>query len=127
MSPYAVALSVYNTQNLRQLTVLELEQATCNFNEINIIGQCRFGLVYKGLLQDGSIVAIKRRRHAPTQYFFHEVHKCQIRFLSEVLSGHSFDSSISEYVAFSGCNTGEAHSSCQPRACSQAYWLLSRC
>ncbi|KAH0997124.1 hypothetical protein GBA52_020988 [Prunus armeniaca] len=73
MSPYAVALSVYNTQNLRQLTVLELEQATCNFNEINIIGQCRFGLVYKGLLQDGSIVAIKRRRHAPTQYFFHEV------------------------------------------------------
>ncbi|XP_021830505.1 probable leucine-rich repeat receptor-like protein kinase At5g49770 isoform X3 [Prunus avium] len=73
MSPYAVALSVYNTQNLRQLTILELEQATCNFNEINIIGQCRFGLVYKGLLQDGSIVAIKRRLHAPTQYFFHEV------------------------------------------------------
>ncbi|PQQ01745.1 putative serine/threonine-protein kinase PBL28 isoform X2 [Prunus yedoensis var. nudiflora] len=36
-------------------------------------GQCRFGLVYKGLLQDGSIVAIKRRLHAPTQYFFHEV------------------------------------------------------
>ncbi|ONI00666.1 hypothetical protein PRUPE_6G101300 [Prunus persica] len=73
MSPYAVALSLYNTQNLRQLTILELEQATCNFNEINIIGQCRFGLVYKGLLQDGSIVAIKRRLHAPTQYFFHEV------------------------------------------------------
>ncbi|XP_050370520.1 probable serine/threonine-protein kinase PBL28 isoform X2 [Argentina anserina] len=72
-SPYAVALSPYDTHNLRQLTILELEQATRNFNENNIIGQGRFGLVYKGLLQDGSIVAIKRRLHAPTQYFFQEV------------------------------------------------------
>nr|XP_011459297.1 PREDICTED: protein kinase APK1A, chloroplastic-like isoform X1 [Fragaria vesca subsp. vesca]XP_011459298.1 PREDICTED: protein kinase APK1A, chloroplastic-like isoform X1 [Fragaria vesca subsp. vesca] len=72
-SPYAVALSPYDTHNLRQLTILELEQATSNFNENNIIGQGRFGLVYKGLLQDGTIVAIKRRLHAPTQYFFQEV------------------------------------------------------
>lgn len=72
-SPYAVALSPYDTHNLRQLTILELEQATSNFHENNIIGQGRFGLVYKGLLQDGSIVAIKRRLHAPTQYFFQEV------------------------------------------------------
>ncbi|XP_070674413.1 probable serine/threonine-protein kinase PBL21 isoform X7 [Malus domestica] len=72
-SPYAVAHSPYSAPNLRQLTILELEQATRNFNEINIIGQGRFGLVYKGLLQDGTIVAIKRRLHAPTQYFFHEV------------------------------------------------------
>ncbi|PRQ33570.1 putative protein kinase RLK-Pelle-RLCK-IXa family [Rosa chinensis] len=72
-SPYAVALSPYDTHNLRQLSILELEQATSNFNENNIIGQGRFGLVYKGLLQDGSIVAIKRRLHAPTQYFFQEV------------------------------------------------------
>ncbi|KAM1951654.1 hypothetical protein ACFX15_006241 [Malus domestica] len=72
-SPYAIAHSPYSAPNLRQLTILELEQATCNFSETNIISQGRFGLVYKGLLQDGTIVAIKRRLHAPTQYFFHEV------------------------------------------------------
>ncbi|XP_048444703.1 probable serine/threonine-protein kinase PBL28 isoform X3 [Pyrus x bretschneideri] len=72
-SPYTVAHSPYSAPNLRQLTILELEQATSNFSETNIISQGRFGLVYKGLLQDGTIVAIKRRLHAPTQYFFHEV------------------------------------------------------
>ncbi|KAK9939959.1 hypothetical protein M0R45_016638 [Rubus argutus] len=70
---YAFTLSPYGTHNSRQLTILELEHATRNFNENNVIGQGRFGFVYKGLLQDGSIVAIKRRLHAPTQYFFHEV------------------------------------------------------
>lgn len=77
---------------------MELEQATSNFNENNIIGQGRFGLVYKGLLQDGTIVAIKRRLHAPTQYFFQEVNKLAIiysplnlDFLCEVVSRPSFD------------------------------------
>jgi hypothetical protein len=80
-SPYAFTQSPYDAHNLRQLTILEPEHATRNFNENNIIGQGRFALVYKGLLQDGSIVAINRRLHAPTRYFFHEVNKSAIRFL----------------------------------------------
>lgn len=72
-SPYAVALSPFDTQNLRELTIQEVEQATYNFSQNNIIGEGRFGLAYKGLLQDGSIVAIKRRLHAPTRSFFHQV------------------------------------------------------
>lgn len=72
-SPYAVALSPLDTQNLRELTIQEVEQATYNFSQNNIIGEGRFGLAYKGLLQDGSIVAIKRRLHAPTRSFFHQV------------------------------------------------------
>lgn len=72
-SPYAVALSPFDTQNLRELTIQEIEQATYNFSQNNIIGEGRFGLAYKGLLQDGSIVAIKRRLHAPTRSFFHQV------------------------------------------------------
>ncbi|KAJ9698128.1 hypothetical protein PVL29_007293 [Vitis rotundifolia] len=69
----ASALSPYGTTHLRQLTILELEHATCNFSQNNIIGEGGFGLVYKGLLLDGSIVAIKRRLHTPTQFFAHEV------------------------------------------------------
>ncbi|EXB74651.1 Proline-rich receptor-like protein kinase PERK8 [Morus notabilis] len=72
-SPYAVALSPFDTQNLRELSILEVEQATCNFSQNNIIGEGRFGLAYKGMLQDGSIVAIKRRLQTPTRSFFHQV------------------------------------------------------
>lgn len=72
-SPYAIPLSPFDPQNLRQLSILELEQATCNFSQNNILGEGRFGFTYKGLLQDGSIVAIKRRLDSPTQYFFREV------------------------------------------------------
>ncbi|KAF8397684.1 hypothetical protein HHK36_016605 [Tetracentron sinense] len=72
-SPHVGALSRYDTQNLRQLTIVELEHATCNFIESNVIGEGGFGLVYKGMLQDGSFVAIKRRVHEPSQYFLQEV------------------------------------------------------
>lgn len=60
-------------QNTRQLTILELEQATRNFSQSNIIGEGGFGFVYKGLLEDGSIVAIKRRQFALTRDFIREV------------------------------------------------------
>ncbi|XP_028109518.1 probable serine/threonine-protein kinase PBL28 isoform X2 [Camellia sinensis] len=71
--PSAGAVSPYDTCNLRQLSILELEHATGNFNQINIIGEGSFGLVYKGLLDDGSVVAIKRHLHYPVQYFLNEV------------------------------------------------------
>ncbi|KAK1291347.1 putative LRR receptor-like serine/threonine-protein kinase [Acorus calamus] len=45
----------------RQFALEELEQATKNFSEHNLIGKGRFGLVYKGLLCDGTIVATKMR------------------------------------------------------------------
>ncbi|RDX77136.1 putative serine/threonine-protein kinase PBL28, partial [Mucuna pruriens] len=67
------AFSPHHTQNTRQLTILELEQATRNFSHSNIIGEGGFGFVYKGMLQDGSIVAIKRRLFALTRDFVLEV------------------------------------------------------
>ncbi|KAK7402129.1 hypothetical protein VNO78_14149 [Psophocarpus tetragonolobus] len=63
------SFSPHYMQNTKQLTILELEQATRNFSHSNIIGESGFGFVYKGLLQDGSIVAIKRRLFALTQDF----------------------------------------------------------
>lgn len=50
----------------------ELEQATKQFNESNLIGYGSFGSVYKGLLHD-TIVAIKRRPGAPREDFVTEV------------------------------------------------------
>lgn len=60
-------------QGARCLTLQELNAATKNFSSINLIGFGMFGEVYKGLLQDGMIVAIKRRSSIPSQQFIQEV------------------------------------------------------
>lgn len=57
----------------------ELTAATKNFSEHGLIGVGKFGEVYKGLLTDGVLVAIKRRSTAPTQEFVEEV-----RYLSSI-------------------------------------------
>ncbi|KDP24340.1 hypothetical protein JCGZ_25636 [Jatropha curcas] len=46
--------------NLRRFQFRELQVATNNFSNKNILGKGGFGNVYKGILQDGSIVAVKR-------------------------------------------------------------------
>ncbi|XP_010909093.1 probable serine/threonine-protein kinase PBL22 isoform X3 [Elaeis guineensis] len=61
-------------QEARRFTLEELNVATKNFGNINLIGYGMFGEVYKGLLHDGMIVAIKIRPSAPRQEFVEEVH-----------------------------------------------------
>ncbi|XP_043703724.1 probable receptor-like protein kinase At5g18500 isoform X1 [Telopea speciosissima] len=63
----------------RSFTMEDLALATKNFNDINFIGEGKFGKVYKGFLHDGMIVAIKKRLGMPTREFFEEV-----RYLSSI-------------------------------------------
>ncbi|KAL5581479.1 hypothetical protein UlMin_013921 [Ulmus minor] len=65
-----VELSIRDT---RRFQMEELAAATKNFSDKNLIGVGKFGEVYKGLLNDGMIVAIKKRTGAPSQEFVEEV------------------------------------------------------
>ncbi|KAF5175272.1 Nsp-interacting kinase [Thalictrum thalictroides] len=46
--------------HLKRYSFKELRAATDHFNPKNILGRGGFGIVYKGCLQDGSVVAVKR-------------------------------------------------------------------
>ncbi|KAF8408525.1 hypothetical protein HHK36_007681 [Tetracentron sinense] len=68
-----------DSREARRFVIEELSLATRNFSDINLIGVGKFGEVYKGLLHNGMIVAIKRRPGAPSHEFFREV-----RYLSSI-------------------------------------------
>ncbi|KAG7016620.1 putative serine/threonine-protein kinase [Cucurbita argyrosperma subsp. argyrosperma] len=61
-------------RDARHFEMAELAIATNDFSEKNLIGEGKFGEVYKGMLHDGMFVAIKKRRGAPSQDFVDEVH-----------------------------------------------------
>ncbi|CAH1414951.1 unnamed protein product [Lactuca virosa] len=52
--------------HLRRYTFKELRAATDHFNAKNILGRGGYGIVYKGTLNDGTIVAVKRLKDSNT-------------------------------------------------------------
>lgn len=52
--------------HLRRYTFKELRTATDNFNSKNILGRGGFGIVYRGCLNDGTTVAVKRLKEYNT-------------------------------------------------------------
>ncbi|KAG8484681.1 hypothetical protein CXB51_023840 [Gossypium anomalum] len=70
--------SLYGPQGAREFMLEELEQATKQFAESNLIGYGSFGLVYKGLLRD-VVVAIKRHPGIPRPEFV-----AGVMYLSEI-------------------------------------------
>ncbi|CAA7398448.1 unnamed protein product [Spirodela intermedia] len=93
-------------QGARRFSLEELEKATKSFSKANLVGEGSFGSVYKGLLADGIIVAIKKRsRVSRKECEFVE----EIQHLSEIwhrnlvtLIGHCFERGLQllvyEYV-----------------------------
>ncbi|RZC59498.1 hypothetical protein C5167_006804 [Papaver somniferum] len=71
----------------RRFALEELAAATKNFSDINLIGNGKFGDVYKGLLQDGMIVAIKKRPGAPSQEFVVEENNQQMLIYEYIPNG----------------------------------------
>ncbi|XVF16090.1 hypothetical protein REPUB_Repub10bG0001500 [Reevesia pubescens] len=61
-----------SVREARRFELQELSLATKNFSDRNLIGEGKFGEVYKGLLQDGMLVAIKKRAGDPSQEFIDE-------------------------------------------------------
>ncbi|XP_047310787.1 proline-rich receptor-like protein kinase PERK3 isoform X2 [Impatiens glandulifera] len=68
-----VELSSSTLREARNFELQELLSATKNFSDRSLIGEGKFGAVYKGLLNDGMLVAIKKRAGAPSQEFIQEV------------------------------------------------------
>lgn len=64
---------VSEVQTARRFSLAELEHATKQWNPANLIGVGGFGMVYKGLLEDGTIVAIKKKTGIASQEFAAEV------------------------------------------------------
>lgn len=52
--------------NLKRFQFRELQMATNNFSNKNIIGKGGFGNVYKGYIRDGTVVAVKRLKDGNT-------------------------------------------------------------
>lgn len=59
-----------------RLTKEDLVAATANFSDRKIIGRGRFGMVYRGILSNGQVVAIKRIKSSPLakDHFLSELH-----------------------------------------------------
>ncbi|KAJ0964887.1 hypothetical protein J5N97_026025 [Dioscorea zingiberensis] len=51
---------VFEIGHLKQFSFREIQLATDYFNSKNILGQGGFGVVYKGYLKNGTVVAVKR-------------------------------------------------------------------
>ncbi|GMP39339.1 hypothetical protein CsSME_00010208 [Camellia sinensis var. sinensis] len=68
---------------LKRFSLRELQVATDNFSNINILGKCRFGKEYKGRLVNGSPVAVKILKEEHTQ-------GGELQFQTEMEMGNQF-------------------------------------
>lgn len=65
-------------------SMVELARATSNFSPSNKIGQGGFGMVYKGRLRDGRMVAIKRGKKDAFEQRLSVEFRTEVEMLSQV-------------------------------------------
>ncbi|XP_041006965.1 proline-rich receptor-like protein kinase PERK1 isoform X3 [Juglans microcarpa x Juglans regia] len=86
----------------RRFEMEELSLSTKQFSDKNLIGQGKFGEVYKGLLNDGMLVAIKKRPGAPSQEFINEEKNQQFLIYEYIPNG-----SVSSHLYGTGQHSPE--------------------
>ncbi|CAM8950497.1 unnamed protein product [Rhodiola kirilowii] len=88
--------------NLRRFHFRELQAATHNFSSKNILGRGGFGIVYKGILQDKTLVAVKRLRDGNTfggeTQFQTEVEMISLAVHRNLLKLHGFCATTNERI-----------------------------
>ncbi|KAK2646294.1 hypothetical protein Ddye_021489 [Dipteronia dyeriana] len=94
---------LFGPQGARLFTFEELDQATKQFSESNLIGYGSFGAVYMGVLRD-TVVAIKRRQGPPRQEFvaevirLSEIRHCNLVTLLGYCQENGFQMLVFEYL-----------------------------
>ncbi|CAI9758344.1 unnamed protein product [Fraxinus pennsylvanica] len=87
---------------LRRFSLREIQLATENFSESNIIGQGGFGKVYKGILSDNTRVAVKRlmdyRSPGGEDAFLREVHLISVAVHKNLLRLIGFCTTSTERI-----------------------------
>ncbi|KAH7424902.1 hypothetical protein KP509_11G030600 [Ceratopteris richardii] len=76
-------------QVAQQFSLIELSNATRAFSEEFKIAEGTFGIVYKGILEDGSLVAVKKlkqsvRKEQEFEAEMHVIHECRHRNLLQL-------------------------------------------
>ncbi|XVE84304.1 hypothetical protein DITRI_Ditri17bG0002300 [Diplodiscus trichospermus] len=63
----SIAKDQIRTGSVKDFSFLELEAGTSGFKETTLVGQGGYGKVYRGILADGTVVAIKRAQQGSLQ------------------------------------------------------------
>ena len=58
--PLSINIAMFERPELLRLSLADIRRITDNFASVNVIGAGGFGTVYKGMLPDGRVVAVKK-------------------------------------------------------------------